>query len=434
MSHTTDKNLDAVTARLRNNKIKGKQLFQLGMDLLTSKPSVAAFRRYEDAAYYFFLSHLSYKACSRWRPAGDSLVQLAKVYVLMKEPLESATVYTMASEVYMRIDKSEGLKALRSAINIYCDLGRFDIAGRLEQQVAELHYINKHWEEASAHFEKAANFVAGEQLFEQSDLYLEKAAGCHVEVSEYMEAQRLFETIARSSVQTNLRKFNARDFLFRACLCSFAVPVHVPKLKDGSVDITHPIDGEQKYEKVFQKIFYYETIDPLFRGSCEQKLLLNIYQFRLDWNIDGLADHLYCWNNVRPLDRWCLLMLQVVVNEVKHELARRDAVIQREIEREEARKKRKEAKQMAKLLEQMGAAAAAASGDSGGGGEAVNHDADLDSPRGSETSDPHAAGEGGGEEGGGGEHGDGEGDELHKKTDDEETVVFEGDDDDDEVV
>lgn len=430
MSHTTEKNLDAVTARLRNNKIKGKQLYQLGIDLLTSKPSVAAFRRYEDAAYYFFLSHLSYKACSRWRPAGDSLVQLAKVYTLMKEPLESATVYTMASEVYMRIDKSEGLKALRSAINIYCDLGRFDIAGRLEQQVAELHYINKHWEEASTHFEKAANFVAGEQLFEQSDLYLEKAAGCYVEVGEYMEAQRLFETIARSSVQSNLRKFNARDFLFRACLCSLAMPVHVPKLKDGiTVDISHPIDGEHKYEKVFQKIFYYETIDPLFRGSSEQKFLLNIYQFRLDWNLDSLADHMYCWNNVRPLDRWCLLMIQVVANEVKNELSRRDAVIQREIEREEARKKRKEAKQMAKLLEQMGGAGGAGTA----AGDTVPHDGDLDSPRGSETSDPLPSGEHDDDgENAHGEHEDAEG--SHRKTDDEEMVVFEGDDDDDDVV
>lgn len=69
---------------------------------------------------------------------GDALVQMAKVLIIMKEQIEAATIYTAASEIYMRIDKAEGLRSLRSAITIYCDLGRFDIAGRLERRIAQV--------------------------------------------------------------------------------------------------------------------------------------------------------------------------------------------------------------------------------------------------------------------------------------------------------
>jgi alpha-soluble NSF attachment protein len=419
--------LDAVTARLKNNKAKGKVLYDKGMNLLLVKPKVVPHRRYEDAAHYFYASHLSFRACSRWRHAGDSLVQMAKVLLIMKDQIEAATIYTAASEIYMRIDKAEGLRSLRSAITIYCDLGRFDIAGRLERRIADLHYMNQHFEEAAAHFEKAANFVAGEQMFEQSDICLERAATCFVEVKEYVEAQRLYELIAKSVSQTNLRKFNARDYLFRAALCSLAIHIKPQHLKNGNIDIDNPVDCAQKYEKFIQKVYFYESIDCFFGGSTEQRFLLNIQRFREQYDLDGLADHIYWWNNVRPLDRWCLLMLKVVVDEVTAEQQRLEAVAKREAEREEKRKKAKEAKRMAKMLQTMTAGDVPS-------GESLDDQLRKISAR---TDDSSASGASGGAD----EHGiidvhdddeqSGiEGDANNKEAN--ENMVFEGDGDDDD--
>lgn len=60
----------------------------------------------------------------------------------------SACLYTEAAETYLRIDKTDAIKAYKSSINLFCDLGRFDLAGRLERKIADICYDNKHWEES----------------------------------------------------------------------------------------------------------------------------------------------------------------------------------------------------------------------------------------------------------------------------------------------
>jgi tetratricopeptide (TPR) repeat protein len=441
--------LDAVTARLKNNKLQGKILYEKGHYLLMNKPKVVPHRRYEDAIHYFYASHLAYRACSKWRHAGDSLCQMAKVLMVYmrgdhykggsaggvenRNAVEAATIYTAASEIYMRIDKAEGLRALRSAITIYCDIGRFDIAGRLERRIADLHYMNKHFEEASAHYEKAANFLAGEQMFEQADICLETAATCCVEMKEYVDAQRLYELIAKSASQSNLRKFNARDYLFRAVLCSFAVHVRHPKTRNGEVDVDRSPDYVSKYEKVQQKLYFYETIDGFFRGSTEQRFLLNIYRERLDWNLDLLADHIYWWNNVRPLDRWCLLMLKVVVDEVKDEQKRLELLAKRQQEKEDRKKKKKEAKKMAKMLEQM-VTGAPSSQNLEDDLRKISASTDDSSASGGSGADPHGiidSFDSGDENEAGGYSGD-EGEHREEKKEEDENMLFEGDGEDED--
>lgn len=76
MSHELGKSqtaatLDAVTSRLKNNKLQGKILYEKGQFLLLNKPKVVPHRRFEDAAHYFYNAHLSYRACSKWRHAGN---------------------------------------------------------------------------------------------------------------------------------------------------------------------------------------------------------------------------------------------------------------------------------------------------------------------------------------------------------------------------
>ena len=110
------------------------------------------------------------------------------------------------------------MKTLRKAISIYCDAGKFEISARMERKVADLHFESKHWEEAAFHYRKAANFLSGEQLLDQSDYCLSLASRCYEELKLYEKVRELEELIAYGCVQSNLRRFNARDHLFTAAL------------------------------------------------------------------------------------------------------------------------------------------------------------------------------------------------------------------------
>lgn len=261
------KSLDAVSARLRYHKQHGKDLVRRAQETVLKKITVGSFLRYEEASSYYYQSAISFKMCKRWRQAGDSLVQCGKMHILAFMKLEAATLYMEAYEVYRKIDESEALRAIRMAISIYCEVGRFDIAGRLERKVAMAHYVSKHWEEAAVHFKKAANFLAGEQCLDQSDGCLEKAAICLLEIDEFAQAQNCFELIAEGCVRSNLRRFNARDYLLLAVLSMIAVPIPSLLLKNGKVDISTPVDGQSKYDAVIEKMAEYEKLDYMFRCS-----------------------------------------------------------------------------------------------------------------------------------------------------------------------
>mmetsp|Transcript_24628 Transcript_24628/g.41061 ORF Transcript_24628/g.41061 Transcript_24628/m.41061 type:complete len:556 (+) Transcript_24628:71-1738(+) len=164
-----------------------------------------------------------------WRDAGDRLIKIAEIHSHLKMFTEAACYYTEAAESYLRVDKGEALNAFQKSIKVYCDIGRFDIGGKLEQQVAYLNLYAQHWEDAAIHFRKAANFLAGDKLLDQSDLCMEKAAECFVRIGSFHEASDLYMTIAKSCVNSNLRRFNARDYLLMTILCHLGVPEPAPK-------------------------------------------------------------------------------------------------------------------------------------------------------------------------------------------------------------
>jgi hypothetical protein len=59
----------------------------------------------------------------------------------------------------------------------------------------------RHWEDAAISFRKASNYLAGDQLPDQSDYCLEKCAECYIEMGELEMAASLYVLIAQGCVQ-----------------------------------------------------------------------------------------------------------------------------------------------------------------------------------------------------------------------------------------
>ena len=226
-----DSHMVTVSERLLYHKKRGKFLVKRAQEILNegtggkAANAVAAFLKHDDAANMFYRSHISYKASGRFREAADSLILCAKMYEHQRMFLEAGTLYTESSALYDKVDKGECVRTLRKAISIYCDAGKFDIAARMERKVANMHFESKHWEEAAFHYRKAANFLAGEQLLDQSDLCLSKASRCFQELGELDKVRELEEMICHGCVQSNLRRFNGRDHLFTAILTLLATDI-----------------------------------------------------------------------------------------------------------------------------------------------------------------------------------------------------------------
>lgn len=319
---------------------RAKHLFKMGMLALDKRiMREAPFLKYDEGLMYLNRSALVYLTCSRWREAADALLECARIHLkFLKEEKEAAIFLTQAAEATSKIDKNESIKHLKSAIKIYCDLGDFVKAGALQSEVADVQYELKNFEEAAIAFRRAADFFSS--IPDRSDFCLFMAANSFCEIKEYRVASDIFMLVAEGCVQSNLRKFNSRGMLLNSILCKFETSA-------TEDDIGHA----KKYDALLQQCGSYEKIDFSWRGSKESLFVRNIIRSRLAYNIHDFADHIYHWNNIKPLSRYNILILRDVWSEIQAELDAREAAklkARMEIEKRERRAARRKLKRQRK--------------------------------------------------------------------------------------
>eukprot|EP01032_Pedospumella_encystans_P019566 gene19566-22245_t len=277
-----------------------------------------------------------------WRDAGDRLIKCADVYLFIKMLVEAACLYTEAAECYMHIDKGEALNAYKKSIKVYCDVGRFDIGGKLEQRLGYLNLHAQHWEDAAMHFRKAANFLSGDKLLDQSDHCLEKCAECLIQLGDYKEASHLYQMVSRSCVNSNLRRFTSLDHLLMSILCLMAIPdSSEPELvggtPSGKSEFTSSPNArggggggqftprseedaplyQTKYDRIYSMNEQFDHVDFLWRRSKEKQFIRNLLKARAEMDLHAYTDHLYYWSNVRPLNNARTILLKVPMLEIK---------------------------------------------------------------------------------------------------------------------
>lgn len=333
--------------RVQYHKARGKRLMREAEQTLNNKLILNGFfLKFETAAFQFYQASISFRASSIWRDAGYSLVRCAALHEhRLKLPNEAAILYSEAGDIYEKVDKGEALRNNLQAISLYCDLGRFDVAGRIQKKIAHYHLRVKHYEEAAEAFRKAADLLSHHP--DQSDFCLERAAECFIELEEYKAASDLYVIIAESFSQSNMKSFSARDLLLRAVLCLISEPM-VAEEDDLDVDNEVVNDGgsSQKYANIRAFIISLEAIDSSWRCCKEAKFLNKIVDLREDYDEHNFVDHVYFFHTARGLSQIDIKLLVLMSTEIQDELHKRREKIR--LDRIEALKWQKRKERLAK--------------------------------------------------------------------------------------
>lgn len=337
-----DEGVDMRSNRLRYHKTRAKLFYQRGENSLNQKMLLNGFSlKFETAALYFYQASISYRAASKWREAGDALCRAAVLYQYrLKSFNEAASLYTEASECYEKVDNYDTIKCLVQSISLYCDLGQFVIAGKLQKYVADLQFSMKHYEEAYTGYRKASDFLSS--LPNQSDICLENAIYCLIENSEYQLASELYLILAESCNQTNLKSFQTKYHLFHSLLCQMAIKVSDPDNEE---------EYENKYAAIRLNILSYESYDITWRCSKQALFLQNVITARESFDQHTFADHLYYYFTIYSFTNYEIMMLKVVSDEIVEELERR--IEERKKELYEATKKQRRKAKLLKKRRQL---------------------------------------------------------------------------------
>ena len=144
------------------------------------------------------------------------------------------------------------MRILLEAVDIYTDMGRFTIAAKHHTSVGELYESDMaDLEQAVQHYERAADYYKGEESNAAANKCLVKVALLSGQREDFVKAVSIFEQLGKSSMESQLLRYGAKDHFFKAAVCHM------------NIDFLNARQALERYKDMF----------PVFADSREYKLM-----------------------------------------------------------------------------------------------------------------------------------------------------------------
>ena len=108
------------------------------------------------------------------------------------------------------------MELYQEAISLFCDMGRFANAAKLEKEIGEMYENDNQPDKCVQHYQQAANYFQVEDSISGAQQCLLKVAHFNALAEKYEEAIKIYEDVAQSCLEKNVLKFNAKGHLFNA--------------------------------------------------------------------------------------------------------------------------------------------------------------------------------------------------------------------------
>jgi len=238
-----------------------------------------------------------YKMAKNWGKAGNTFTSIATHHAKKGSKHDAATNFVEAANCYKKTDPKEASESLLKAIDIYTDMGRFTIAAKHHQTVAELFEDNvSNLDTVILHYQTAADYFKGEESTSSANKCLVKVAEYSATLEKYDKAIKIYEQIATDCIASNLLKYAAKDYFFKALLCHLCV---------DSLNAVHALSR-------------YEDQYPAFTDSREAKLIKSLCQEIDNEDVDAFTEAVKAYDSISRLDSWhttLLLKVKKTIND-----------------------------------------------------------------------------------------------------------------------
>eukprot|EP01105_Mastigella_eilhardi_P005846 TRINITY_DN17548_c0_g1_i1.p1 TRINITY_DN17548_c0_g1~~TRINITY_DN17548_c0_g1_i1.p1 ORF type:complete len:356 (-),score=105.39 TRINITY_DN17548_c0_g1_i1:61-999(-) len=255
-------------------------------------------QKFEEAADMFAKAGNLYKVSKNMNDAGHAYCRAAECQLKLKSNHDAANHYVSAAGCLKKTNVAEAANCLRLAIDLLVDAGKFGIAARHQQELAELYEQDNDLENAMLSYERAADFFEGDNAISRANPCLLKVASHAAQLEKYDDAIALFEKVATTCLDSNLLKWGAKDHFFRAGLCHFA--------KGDTVGARRAIQN-------------YQNQDVSFGSQRECKFLLQIADAFESYDLDAFTNAVVEFDAITKLDPWKTTVLMRIKTRMREE-------------------------------------------------------------------------------------------------------------------
>uniref|UniRef100_U5EZ97 Protein required for fusion of vesicles in vesicular transport alpha-snap n=1 Tax=Corethrella appendiculata TaxID=1370023 RepID=U5EZ97_9DIPT len=242
----------------------------------------------EDAVECYQRAANMFKIAKKWSKAGSAFFEAANLHAKAGSRHDAATNYVDASNCYKKTDINEAVACLLKAIDIYTDMGRFTLAAKHHQSIAEVFETDGNdIQRAIQHYEQAADYFRGEESTSSANKCMLKVAQYAAQLEEYDKAIQIYEQVGTSCLNSSLLKHSAKEYFFRASLCHLAVDL---------------LNAQHALEKYAQQY-------PAFQDSREYKLVKTLCEHLEEQNVEGFTETVKDYDSISRLDQWYTTIL-----------------------------------------------------------------------------------------------------------------------------
>ncbi|XP_031835469.1 alpha-soluble NSF attachment protein [Nomia melanderi] len=236
-----------------------------------------------------------FKMAKKWNSAGSAFYEAAEVNGKVGNRHDAATNYVDAANCFKKSNINEAISCLLKAIEIYTDMGRFTMAAKHHQSIAEMYESEAvDLERAVHHYEQAADYFRGEESNSSANKCLLKVAQYAAQLEKYDKAIQIYEQVASSSLESSLLKYSAKEYFFRAALCHLCVDV---------LNAQHAIE---RYQEQY----------PAFQDSRECKLIKTLIEHLEEQHLEGFTEAVKEYDSISRLDQWYTTVLLRIKKQV----------------------------------------------------------------------------------------------------------------------
>lgn len=224
-----------------------------------------------------------FKMAKKWSAAGNAFLEAASLHLKSSNKHDAAHSYVEAGNCFKKSDAQQAVNSLLRAIEIYTDMGKFNLAAKHHMTIAEI-YENEcvDIEKAITHYEQAADFYQGEESKTSANRCLLNVARYSAQMDQYQKAIDIYENVGQACIESPLLKYSAKEYFFRAALCHLCI------------DLLNAQLAVKKYEEMY----------PAFSDSRECKLVKSLIEKLEENDADGFTQVIQDYDSISRLDPW----------------------------------------------------------------------------------------------------------------------------------
>ncbi|KAI8902255.1 soluble NSF attachment protein [Globomyces pollinis-pini] len=251
----------------------------------------------DEAAELFGRAANAFKLQKKFKESGDAFMQQGVMLEKIGERDEASGCYINASKSYKKEFPKEAVTALKQAVDILTEKGRFSSAASNQKQIAEIYETDiVDYQKAGEAYELAAEWYAGEDSNAQANGCLLKVAHYAALAETYDKAIEIYEKVATKSLDNNLTKWSVREYLFKAMICVLC--------------LNDPVRSKMCLEK-------YQSMDPTFSGTRECTLVTALVESVEEGDLDAYSGALQEIDKMTKLDEWKTSLLLRVKKSIQ---------------------------------------------------------------------------------------------------------------------